>query len=177
MGNDFYRLWLDDAMVYTCAYFERPDIGLEAAQQAKLEYVCRKLELGPGDRVIEAGCGWGALAIYMARHYGVRVLAYNISQEQLAYARKEAARYGVADRVTFVDGDFRSITGACDVFVSIGTSSLVYPAAGLLHEAKAHGAWTVEINPEPTATAGLVDAAIAMSAEDALPRLNRAGSR
>jgi cyclopropane-fatty-acyl-phospholipid synthase len=69
IGNEFFRLWLDEAMVYTCAYFEQPDQGLEEAQHTKLDYVCRKLELQPGDRVIEAGCGWGSLAIHMAKHY------------------------------------------------------------------------------------------------------------
>jgi cyclopropane-fatty-acyl-phospholipid synthase len=120
IGNEFFRLWLDEAMVYTCAYFEEPDQGLEEAQQAKLDYVCRKLELQPGDRVIEAGCGWGSLAIHMAKHYRATVHAYNISSEQLLYAREEAARQGVTDRVTFIDGDFRSITGECDAFVSVG---------------------------------------------------------
>ena len=63
LGNEFYRLWLDEAMVYTCAYFDDPDATLEEAQRAKLDYVCRKLQLRPGDQVIEAGCGWGALAL------------------------------------------------------------------------------------------------------------------
>ena len=120
LGNDFYRRWLDERMVYTCAYFERPDATLEDAQEAKLDYVCRKLRLQPGDRVIEAGCGWGALAIYMARHYGVSVRAFNISAPQLEYARDRAAREGVADRVTFVDADYRAIDGRCDAFVSVG---------------------------------------------------------
>jgi cyclopropane-fatty-acyl-phospholipid synthase len=120
LGNAFYRLWLDEAMVYTCAYFERPECGLEEAQQAKLDYICRKIELRRGDRVIEAGCGWGALAIYMAKRYGATVEAYNISAEQLAFARDAAAREGVTDRVTFIDADVRSIRGTCDAFVSIG---------------------------------------------------------
>ena len=84
IGNDFYRLWLDDEMVYTCAYFPTPDATLEEAQIAKLDLVCRKLQLKPGERVIEAGCGWGSLALYMARHYGVSVRAFNISSEQIA---------------------------------------------------------------------------------------------
>ena len=134
LGNDFFRLWLDEAMVYTSAYFEQAGMGLEEAQQAKLDYVCRKLELQPGDRVIEAGCGWGALAIHMAKHYRATVRAYNISSEQLVYAREEAARHGVTDRVTFIDGDFRSITGECDAFVSVGmlehVGSAEYQALG-----------------------------------------------
>lgn len=127
LGNDFYRLWLDDAMIYTCAYFEDPAATLEAAQQAKLDYVCRKLRLQPGERVVEAGSGWGALAIHMARHYGVHVRAYNISAAQLAYARERAAAAGVADRVTFVDADYRSIDGTADVFVSVGMLEHVGP--------------------------------------------------
>jgi len=120
LGNEFYRLWLDDAMVYTCAYFDDPDIGLEEAQRAKLDYVCRKLNLRPGEHVIEAGCGWGALAMHMAEHYGVSVHAYNISQEQLRYARRHADARSLSDRITFIDGDFRSIVGTCDAFVSVG---------------------------------------------------------
>ena len=120
LGNEFYRLWLDEDMVYTCAYFERPDATLETAQRAKLDLVCRKLGLRPGQHVIEAGCGWGALALHMARHYGVTVTAYNISGAQLDFARERAARERVTDRVTFVDGDYRSISGRCDAFVSIG---------------------------------------------------------
>jgi cyclopropane-fatty-acyl-phospholipid synthase len=127
LGNAFYRLWLDEAMVYTCAYFDTPDATLEAAQRAKLDYVCRKLRLRPGDEVVEAGCGWGALARHMAREYGARVRAYNISAAQLAHAREAAARDGLADRVTFIDGDYRSIGGRCDAFVSIGMLEHVGP--------------------------------------------------
>ncbi|MEZ5320221.1 MAG: cyclopropane-fatty-acyl-phospholipid synthase family protein [Vicinamibacterales bacterium] len=120
LGNDFYRLWLDDAMVYTCAYYERPDASLEDAQTAKLDHVCRKLRLRPGEHVIEAGSGWGALAIHMARHYGVTVRAYNISEAQLEYSRARAWREGLAGRVEFVAGDYREIRGRCDAFVSVG---------------------------------------------------------
>jgi len=128
LGNDFYRLWLDEDMVYTCAYFETPDATLEQAQRAKMDYVCRKLRLKPGDRVIEAGCGWGALALHMAREFGVTVRAYNISREQLAFARDRAEREGLADRVSFIDDDYRSIEGACDVFVSVGMLEHVGPS-------------------------------------------------
>ncbi len=120
LGTDFYRLWLDPHLVYTCAYYPQPDASLEAAQLAKLDYVCRKLRLRPDERVIEAGCGWGALALYMAEHYGVCVRAYNISQDQLRYAREEARRRGLQERVEFVDGDWRQIEGTCDAFVSVG---------------------------------------------------------
>ena len=75
VGNDFYRLWLDERMVYTCAYYPHPEATLAEAQVAKLDHVCRKLQLQPGQKVIEAGCGWGALALHMAEHYGVNVIA------------------------------------------------------------------------------------------------------
>jgi cyclopropane-fatty-acyl-phospholipid synthase len=120
LGNDFYRLWLDDEMVYTCAYFAHEDDSLERAQRAKLDYVCRKLALRPGETVIEAGCGWGALAIHMAKHFGVSVRAFNISEPQLLYARERAAREGVADSVDFIQADWRDIDGGCDAFVSVG---------------------------------------------------------
>jgi cyclopropane-fatty-acyl-phospholipid synthase len=127
LGNAFYRLWLDEAMVYTCAYFDRPEATLEEAQWAKLEYVCRKLQLAPGDEVIEAGCGWGGLALHMARHHGVRVRAYNICRSQLDYARARAEAEGLADRVRFIDADYRAIEGRCDAFVSIGMLEHVGP--------------------------------------------------
>ena len=90
IGNDFYQLWLDEQLAYTCAYFHEASLSLEAAQIAKFDHVCRKLELQSGQRVVEAGCGWGALALHMARNYGVRVDAYNISSEQIAFARERA---------------------------------------------------------------------------------------
>lgn len=120
VGDAFYELWLDKELSYTCAYFPRPDLTLEEAQQAKMEHVCRKVWLRPGERVVEAGCGWGALALYMARHYGVTVQAYNISRNQIAYARRRAQAEGLADRVQFIEDDYRNIQGKFDVFVSIG---------------------------------------------------------
>ncbi|MFL5244755.1 MAG: class I SAM-dependent methyltransferase [Gemmataceae bacterium] len=127
LSNDFYSLWLDDEMVYTCAYFPTPDISLEAAQKAKMDHVCRKLRLQPGQTVIEAGCGWGALARHMARHYGVTVRAFNISHEQMSYARARAKAEGLERRVEFIEDDYRSITGACDVFISVGMLEHVGP--------------------------------------------------
>jgi len=84
-------------MVYTCAYFSEPATSLEDAQLAKLDHVCRKLCLRPGESVVEAGCGWGALALHMAKHYGVTVTAYNISKEQIAFARQRAHAEGLDD--------------------------------------------------------------------------------
>lgn len=120
LGNDFYRLWLDEWLLYTCAYFSRRDMTIEEAQLAKIDHVCRKLELRPGQTVIEAGCGWGATALHMARQYGVTVKAYNISTEQIHFARRRAVEEGLQDRVEFVAGDWRDIQGSCDAFVSIG---------------------------------------------------------
>ncbi len=120
IGNEFYRLWLDENLLYTCAYFEDPNASIEAAQIAKMDHVCRKVWLQPGETVIEAGCGWGGFALHMARHYGVRVRAYNISTEQVNAARACAKAEGLDDRVEFVLDDWRNITGKCDVFLSIG---------------------------------------------------------
>ena len=120
LGNDFYRLWLDREMVYTCGYFPTPDCSLEDAQVAKMDLVCRKLNLRPGERVIEAGCGWGSLALFMAKRYGVTVKALNISSEQIAYARARAEDEGLDARVEFVEDDYRNVRDRCDVFVSVG---------------------------------------------------------
>lgn len=128
IGNDFYRLWLDENLVYTCAYYHDWDNAtLEQAQLAKMDLVCRKVRLRPGQEVIEAGCGWGGLALHMARHYGVRVRAFNVSREQLAYARQRALREGLADRVEFIERDWREIDGECDAFVSVGMLEHVGP--------------------------------------------------
>ena len=114
VGNEFYGLWLDERMVYTCAYFPSQNATLEEAQLAKLDHVCRKVGLRPGMEVIELGSGWGALALHMARCYGVRVRAWNVSVEQVAYAREQAEKQQLADRVEFVLDDWRNATGRCD---------------------------------------------------------------
>ena len=121
IGNEFYRLWLDrDHMQYTCAYYADPAATIEQAQRAKLHHVCRKLRLKPGDRVIEAGCGWGGLALFMAREYVVQVQAYNISHEQICYARDRARAEDLADQLEYIEDDYRTARGQCDVFVSVG---------------------------------------------------------
>lgn len=121
IGNEFYKLWLDtETMLYSCAYFPDPAINLEEAQIAKLHHVCRKLQLQPHDTVVEAGCGWGGLAVFMAKHYGVKVVAYNISREQIEYARERADALGLTDRVEYRLEDYRNIAGEFDVFVSVG---------------------------------------------------------
>jgi cyclopropane-fatty-acyl-phospholipid synthase len=120
LGNEFYRLWLDRNLVYTCAYFPQPNCLLDDAQLAKMDLVCRKLRLKPGERVVEAGCGWGALALFMAQRYGVKVQAFNVSTEQIAYARERVKQAGLVDRVEFIEDDYRNVRGEFDAFVSVG---------------------------------------------------------
>ncbi len=121
LGNEFYALWLDEAYrQYTCAYFADSAYSLEQAQVAKMEYVCRKLNLQPGETVVEAGSGWGGLSRYMARQYGVKVRSYNISSSQVALAREQASRENLHGAVEYVEDDYRNIEGSYDVFVSVG---------------------------------------------------------
>jgi cyclopropane-fatty-acyl-phospholipid synthase len=120
IGNDFYAMWLGETMAYTCAYYPTAAATLEQAQIAKMDHVCRKLQLQPGDSVVEAGCGWGSLALHMASRYGARVKAFNISREQVAYARESAKQLRLDDRVEFIQDDYRNISGRYDVFASVG---------------------------------------------------------
>jgi cyclopropane-fatty-acyl-phospholipid synthase len=134
IGNAFYELWLGATMAYTCAYYPEPTATLDEAQVTKMDHVCRKLRLKAGESVVEAGCGWGMLAMHMARRYGVRVRAFNISHEQILWARERAAREGLADRVEYVEDDYRNIGGHYDAFVSVGMLEHVgvknYPTLG-----------------------------------------------
>ncbi len=116
----FYALWLDETMSYSCAYFNHPDEPLEAAQQNKLRHIAAKLRLAPGMTVAEIGSGWGALAIYLAQTCGVQVTAINVSPEQLAESRRRAQAAGVADKISFVEQDYRELSGQFDRVVSIG---------------------------------------------------------
>lgn len=120
VGNDFYRLWLDREMLYTCAYYPSPTLSLEDAQREKMLHVCRKLRLQRGETVVEAGCGWGALALFMARTFGVRVRACNVSHEQIVLARERAKAEGLDGQVEFLEDDYRNLSGAFDAFVSVG---------------------------------------------------------
>jgi cyclopropane-fatty-acyl-phospholipid synthase len=127
LTTDFYKLWLDSQLAYTCAYFPEPFFTVEQAQIAKMDHVCRKVWLQPGERVVEAGCGWGALALHMARNYGVRVRAFNISREQILIARERAKHEGLEHQVEFIEDDYRNITGRYDAFVSVGMLEHVGP--------------------------------------------------
>ena len=120
LGEKFYRLWLDEEMVYSGAYFINPAMTLEEAQRAKLDYVCRKLWLRPGEKVVEIGGGWGALALWMARDYGVTVRSINISRPQITYARRRAKAEGLDYRVEFIEDDYRNLAGRFDALVSLG---------------------------------------------------------
>ncbi len=120
IGNEFYRLWLDENMQYTCAYFPTANMTLEEAQVAKMDHVCRKLRLKPGETVVEAGCGWGGLSLHMAKQYGVKVKAFNISHEQVLFARERARIEGLSDRVEYIEDDYRNISERFDAFVSVG---------------------------------------------------------
>jgi cyclopropane-fatty-acyl-phospholipid synthase len=120
LGDEFYKLWLDEEMVYSGAYFSQPALTLEDAQRAKLDYVGRKLWLKPGESVLEVGGGWGALALRLARNFGVTVKSFNISKRQIVYARRLAKAQGLDAQVEFIEDDYRHITGQFDALVSLG---------------------------------------------------------
>ena len=122
VSNDFYALWLDKAMVYSCAYFEEIDNSLEQAQQAKLEHICRKLILKPNELLLDIGCGWGALIIYAAQHYGVKAHGVTLSEQQLKLATSRIKDAGLEGQVTVSLCDYRDIKGASiyDKIVSVG---------------------------------------------------------
>ncbi|MDB5445858.1 MAG: Cyclopropane-fatty-acyl-phospholipid synthase, partial [Phenylobacterium sp.] len=120
LSNDFYRRWLDADMQYSCAYFARPDMTLEDAQAAKKQHLAAKLRLAPGHRVLDIGCGWGGLALSLARDHGAEVLGVTLSTEQIGLARERAAAAGVGDKVRFELQDYRDVTGPFDRIVSVG---------------------------------------------------------
>jgi cyclopropane-fatty-acyl-phospholipid synthase len=122
VSNEFYALWLDRAMVYSCAYFETPEVGLDAAQQAKLDHICRKLSLKPGENFLDIGCGWGALVIYAAKHYGVRAHGVTLSPQQLKLARERIEQAGLTERVSVELLDYRDLPGESvyDKVASVG---------------------------------------------------------
>jgi len=128
LGNDFYRLWLDPTLSYTCAYFTSAAATLQEAQVAKLDHVCRKVGLQAGCEVVEAGSGWGSLALHAASRYGAKVKSYNVSREQVDFARARARSAGLEGRVEFIEDDYRNATGRCDAFFSVGMLEHVGPA-------------------------------------------------
>jgi cyclopropane-fatty-acyl-phospholipid synthase len=122
VSNDFYALWLDPAMVYSCAYFERPDVSLEQAQKAKLDHICRKLVLRRGESLLDIGCGWGALIIHAAREYGVRAHGVTLSRQQAELASERIRKAGLEDQVSVELRDYRDIPGegVYDKIASVG---------------------------------------------------------
>lgn len=122
VSNDFYALWLDAQRVYSCAYFETPEDTLDQAQQNKLEHICRKLRLQRGERLLDIGCGWGALVCWAARHHGVRAHGITLSQAQYDYVQQRIIDEGQEDRVTVEMRDYRDLPGEAvyDKVASIG---------------------------------------------------------
>lgn len=109
LSNEFYALFLDPQMVYTCAYYRTPDGSLERAQEDKLDLICRKLDLKPGERLLDIGCGWGSLAIWAAKHYGVEALGVTLSSAQASYAHDWIAREGLEDACRVEHRDYRDV--------------------------------------------------------------------
>jgi cyclopropane-fatty-acyl-phospholipid synthase len=128
VGNDFYRIVLGESMVYSCAYWtsDEAGYGLAAAQRDKLDLICRKLDLQPGQRLLDVGCGWGSLAIHAAREYGVHVLGITLSTEQADYARKQVAEAGLTEQVEIRIQDYRDLDdGPFDAISSVGMAEHV----------------------------------------------------
>lgn len=122
VSNEFYVLWLDSRMVYSCAYFQSPEANLESAQESKLDYVCRKLRLQPGQRLLDVGCGWGGLVIHAAKHFGVDATGITLSEPQAILANERINAAGLKDRCRVQVRDYRQVEdlGAYDAIVSIG---------------------------------------------------------
>ena len=120
LSNDFYALFLDREMVYSCAYFTGWDNDIHQAQADKLEMICRKLRLKPGERLLDIGCGWGGLVCHAVRNHGVTAHGITLSQEQLAFAREKVARLGLQDRITLELTDYAHVGGSFDKIASIG---------------------------------------------------------
>jgi cyclopropane-fatty-acyl-phospholipid synthase len=122
VSNDFYALWLDERMVYSCAYFETADEDLDTAQVRKLDYLCRKLRLRAGERLLDIGCGWGGLVIHAVRHYGVEALGITLSKNQAMLANERIERAGLQKRCRVEVRDYRELneTNAFEKLVSVG---------------------------------------------------------
>ena len=120
LGNEFFRLFLDESMTYSCAYQREPDNTLNRMQMQKYERICRKLDLQPDDRLIDLGCGWGAMLVYAAREYGVQGLGVTLSAQQEAWARRRIAEEGLSARLQVRLLDYRDVSGRYDKLVSIG---------------------------------------------------------
>jgi cyclopropane-fatty-acyl-phospholipid synthase len=135
IGNDFYRTFLDEQLVYSCAYFHPDDpeepgadpSALDRAQVRKLDLVCRKLRLRPGERFLDIGCGWGSLVLHAARHYGVRAVGITLAHEQATLARERVAAAGMSKQVDIRLVDYRELGGTFDAVASVGMFEHVGP--------------------------------------------------
>ena len=129
VSNAFYRMWLDERMVYSCAYFRTPDDSLDTAQAQKLDHICRKLRLAKGERFLDIGCGWGALIFWAAEHYGVQATGITLSQNQLEHVKGQIAARGLADRVRVELRDYQDLPDveAFDKIASVGMFEHVGP--------------------------------------------------
>ena len=127
VGNDFYALWLDPSMLYTCAYYRKESDDLATAQINKLNHICRKLRLQPGERLLDIGCGWGGLVMHAAEHYGVQATGITLSAAQAKYAQERIVERGLSDRCTIQMMDFRDlpINGRFDKISSVGVTEHV----------------------------------------------------
>jgi cyclopropane-fatty-acyl-phospholipid synthase len=132
LGNEFFALWLDKTMMYSCAMFDEDHTDLHSAQLNRLDRICRKLQLSEKDHVIEIGTGWGGFAIHAARNYGCRVTTTTISREQYEWAEQRIAEAGLQEQITLLQDDFRDLSGQYDKLVSIemieAIGSDLYPA-------------------------------------------------
>jgi cyclopropane-fatty-acyl-phospholipid synthase len=129
VSNEFYRAWLDENMVYSCAYFENGDEDLATAQLKKIDHILTKIQVRPGDRLLDIGCGWGALVMRAAEKFGARCVGITLSQNQYALAKERVERAGLADRVDIRLEDYRDITGRFDRITSVG----MFEHVGLKH--------------------------------------------
>jgi cyclopropane-fatty-acyl-phospholipid synthase len=168
VGNDFYAIFLDPEMVYSSAYFPDHDATLEAAQEEKLDRICRKLRLQPGQKLLDVGCGWAGLSCWAAKHYGVTVHGVTLSQAQLDYGRAKVEREGLSDKVTLELKDYRNLTdsGAFDaisqveMFEHVGFANherhflemkrLLKPGGLYFHQASVRRGGRDPIKPTPT---------------------------